>query len=336
MVDSHSSFYQRPEDVSDPGDMASDDVGFDPNFDDDGEDRDRLLLPIDQILLTDDQPRKHFNPRPMTQLTQSVRIHGIIEPILVRPVEDDLYELVAGERRYRAAQAAGLTEVPVVIRELSREEAMELALVENLQREDLNVVEETEGIVLLLSLRLQCSAEDVPPLLHRLAKFSDNVVGTSGEIIINHIQDVFDGLGTMTWKSFATHRLPLLNLPIHILEALRAGQIAYTKARAIAKVKETQQQEALLQDAIADKLSLRDIKTRIASLETEPFTSLRETAPETPPPPPSLEQRCARLTQRFRRKKQWRDSHRKRAERLLSELESLLDSETESIESDAQ
>jgi ParB family chromosome partitioning protein len=90
----------------------------------------------------------------MQELVESVQQHGVLQPLLVRSRSDDQYELVAGERRYRAAKEVQLAEVPVVIRELSDEEAMQLSLIENLCREDLNPVEETEGILQLLALRL--------------------------------------------------------------------------------------------------------------------------------------------------------------------------------------
>ena len=122
-------------------------------------------LPLTSICLPAQQPRRYFDPEKLEQLTLSVKEHGILEPILVRPVEGkpDQYELVAGERRYRAAQQLKLTEIPVVIRHLTDTEALQLALVENLQREDLNPVEETEGILQLLSIQLNQAVSDLPP-----------------------------------------------------------------------------------------------------------------------------------------------------------------------------
>ena len=95
-------------------------------------------LTLECITLPSQQPRRYFDPQKMDQLVQSVKEYGILEPLLVRiTAEAEIYELVAGERRYRAAKAAGLSEIPVVIRELSNEDAFHLALIENLQREDL-------------------------------------------------------------------------------------------------------------------------------------------------------------------------------------------------------
>ncbi|WP_199250096.1 ParB/RepB/Spo0J family partition protein [[Phormidium] sp. ETS-05] len=99
------------------------------------------------------QPRRYFDETQMQQLVASVREFGIIQPLLVRPMGDK-YEIVAGERRYRAALAVGLTAIPVIVRVLNDTEALECALMENLQRCDLNPVEETEGILRLLELSL--------------------------------------------------------------------------------------------------------------------------------------------------------------------------------------
>lgn len=101
-------------------------------------------IPIDQIDRNPDQPRKYFDDEQLEELKESIQAHGVLEPIIVRPIEGR-YELVVGERRWRAAQLAGLTTIPATVRSLSDREAMELALVENLQREDLNPIEEAEA-----------------------------------------------------------------------------------------------------------------------------------------------------------------------------------------------
>lgn len=111
-----------------------------------------------------DQPRKVFDEDALAELADSIAKHGVIQPLLVRPMPDGSYQLVAGERRWRASRMAGLTEVPVVIKELSDDEAMALALIENLQREDLNAIEEAQGIKSLmdtLSLTQDEAAERV-------------------------------------------------------------------------------------------------------------------------------------------------------------------------------
>ncbi len=116
-----------------------------------GESRPAVELVSTSDIKTRTQPRRYFDAEKLEQL---VKQHGISEPLLVRPLPDNQYELVAGERRYRAAVKLELAEVPVVVRELNDTEALQLALVENLQREDLSAVEKTEGILQLLALKL--------------------------------------------------------------------------------------------------------------------------------------------------------------------------------------
>ncbi len=107
-------------------------------------------LPIGDIEPNKAQPRKLFNDSAIDDLTESIREHGVLQPILVRPMSDGSYQIVAGERRYRAARNAGLTEIPVIIKALSDEETALIALIENLQREDLSPFEEADGVRLLM------------------------------------------------------------------------------------------------------------------------------------------------------------------------------------------
>ena len=232
-----------------------------------------VTLPINGIKLPAQQPRRYFDPYKLVQLTESVRSVGILEPLLVRPLNDKKYELVVGERRYRAAQAAGLTEVPVTIKKLTDEEALQISLIENLQREDLNPVEETEGILSLLSVRLSLSVDAVVSLLYQIQnqvkqKVTAEIDALSLEIVIK----VFQELGLMSWESFVSNRLPLLNLPSDILEVLRHGKIAYTKAKAIATLKEEAARTKLLQAALDENLSLVAIKEKIAQQKSKPNT----------------------------------------------------------------
>jgi len=221
---------------------------------------------IEHIHLPHRQPRRYFDPIKLEQLTQSVKEHGILEPLLVRRLADDKYELVAGERRYRAAKDAGLDAVPISVQELNDEQALQVALIENLQREDLNPVEETEGILDLLAITLQISREEVISTLNMAAhakrkgeEIADNVIRKN----LDEIEKVFALVGTLTPESFRTNRLPLLNLPEEVLDALRTGQLEYTKARAIAKVKEPEQRQQLLEKAVTENLSLAQIKEEV-------------------------------------------------------------------------
>ncbi|RMH34242.1 MAG: ParB/RepB/Spo0J family partition protein, partial [Acidobacteria bacterium] len=189
---------------------------------------------------------------------------GVLQPLLVRPLGDGKYAIVAGERRYRAALMAGLSQVPVRVVDLSEKEARLLALVENLQREDLNPYEETVGILALLSEDLGKPVEEVVALLHRMrdearGKVPHNVVGSPEA---RRVEEVFRALGRVSWESFVQHRLPLLRLPEDLKEALEEGAIPYTAALELKKVREEALRRALLEEARAG-LSLRDLKARV-------------------------------------------------------------------------
>ncbi len=270
-------------------------------------------LALELIQLPPQQPRRYFDPQKMQQLVQSIKEHGIIEPLLVRPGGNN-YELVAGERRYRAAIEVGLEKVPVVIRELTDEEAVQLSLIENLHREDLNPVEETEGILQLLALRIEQKPSSVIKILHRMhnevkGKVTHNVMGNSEAQVV---EEVFAGLGLMTWESFVKNRLPLLNLPKEVMEALRSGQIAYTKAKAIASIKEHKKCQELLSAAIEEKLSLSQIRERIKALEPQP---------EIPP----LKKRMNQVYRRLQKAKVWSQEDKlSRLEVLVAEMEAIL------------
>ncbi len=282
--------------------------------------RENQSISLEQIQLPTLQPRRYFDEQALNELVTSIKQHGILQPLLVRPLKGGKYELVAGERRYRAAHTAGLTEVPVVIRELNENEALQLALIENLQREDLNPVEETEGILQLLSLRLQLAVPEVISLLYRLNnELKGNVnpnVGVSSEI--TQIEEVFESLARMQWSSFIKHRLPLLKLPVEILEALRAGKIAYTKAQAISKVKDEAARNELLDEAIANNFSLSQIKEKIQALKPQSDSQLDLTE--------KLSQRLTKITRLVKKNRIGDNSQkRKQLEALLVKLENLLD-----------
>ncbi len=221
---------------------------------------------IDSIVLSKLQIRHHLDFQKLQKLVQSIETHGILENLIVRPIEgkEELFELVAGERRYKAAVAAGLEEVPVKICSLNDEQALQISLIENLQREDLDPVEETEAILQLLASRLQISQSAVSSLLYRM---QNDILRMNDKVIIQPdaevIEQVFNELGLMNWKSFVSNRLPLLKLPAEILDALRERSIVYTKAKAIAKVKNLQFRKELLTEAIEKKLSLSQIREKI-------------------------------------------------------------------------
>ncbi len=269
---------------------------------------------VKALVCPSQQPRRYFDPDKQKQLVGSIKEHGILEPLLVRPLGAGKYELVAGERRYRAALEVDLAEVPVVIKDLSDEEALQLALVENLQRADLNPFEETEGILSLLSLHLHQTVESVVALLYRMGneakgKVTQNVLGNeAGQKVV----EVFETLGTISWESFVSSRLPLRNLPEEILEALCRGRIAYTKAQAIARLKDSEKRQALLDEAIAHNLSLAKIKEKIQVIRSTKTT-------------PTLKQRLKVASRRLYASKCWDNPQKqKKLEKLLAQMEALL------------
>ena len=102
-------------------------------------------IDIDRILPNSHQPRKNFDEESLNELANSIRVHGVVQPIVVRPLEDGFFQLIAGERRWRASQRAGLSRIPAVVRDTGEHSALEIALIENLQREDLNPIEEAQA-----------------------------------------------------------------------------------------------------------------------------------------------------------------------------------------------
>jgi ParB family transcriptional regulator, chromosome partitioning protein len=247
-------------------------------------------IAIEKIRLPETQPRRYFDPDKMRQLIQSIQEHGILEPLLVRPLGNDNYELVAGERRLRAAQTIGLAEVPVVSRQLSDREALQIALMENLQREVLNRANHAKN---------------------RGQELEENVF-----LQLQTIETILSGIGRFTAESFRTSRLPLLNLPDDVLKALRQGSLEYTKARVIARIKDEKQRAVMLKEAIAKNLSLAQIKEKVANLKaaSDEVTNQQNT----------LKSRLDDVYRLSKRSKVWNDSRKqKRIEKLLTELENL-------------
>jgi ParB family chromosome partitioning protein len=267
-------------------------------------------LPL-EALLPSPQPRKRFEN--LEALAESIREKGVLQPLLVRPLGDGRYAIVAGERRYRAAKMAGLAEVPVRVLDLSEKEARLLALVENLQREDLNPYEETLGVLDLLSEELGKTREEVVALLHRMqnerrGKATQNVLGSPEA---QRVEGVFRALGRMTWESFVQARLPLLGLPEDLRAALEEGAIPYTAALELKKVKDPEARTRLLEEARAG-LSLRELKARVRE------ALRREQGPH--PLPKKIAARLARLDLEA-----LPEEKRKRVEEYLEALHQLLE-----------
>ena len=193
-----------------------------------------VKLSINDIEPNRDQPRKEFDEQALSELADSIAQHGVLQPLLVRPILDGGYQLVAGERRWRAARMAGLTEVPVVIRSMSDREMMELAMIENLQREDLNPVEEAEGFRQLMET-YDLTQEDVA-----------KAVGKSRPAVANAMR--------------------LLSLPDELLALVEEGKLTAGHARAILSLKEKPQQLAVAQKVINLQLSVRQTEAMCKKL----------------------------------------------------------------------
>ncbi len=192
-------------------------------------------IKITQIEPDPEQPRKDFDQEKLDTLAESIKIHGVIQPLIVTEQSSGFYRIIAGERRWRAAKLAGLTTVPVVIKTYSREQSAQIALVENLQREDLNGIEEARGYKTLMdefSLTQQQVAEKV---------------GKSRPAIANALR--------------------LLKLPESVQDMVIYGEISSGHARAISGISDSELQKDLAQKVIAEDLSVRQIEKLIAQLE---------------------------------------------------------------------
>ncbi|MEW6037243.1 MAG: ParB/RepB/Spo0J family partition protein [Pseudomonadota bacterium] len=190
-------------------------------------------LPIEHLEPSPFQPRKDFDPAKLRELADSISAQGIVQPIVVRPAQPGRYQIVAGERRWRAAQLAGVREVPVVVREVPDQAALAIALIENIQREDLNPMEEAEAIQRLLEE-------------HRMTH-----------------QQVADALGKSRVTITNLNRLNELHADAKAL--LRAGEIDMGHARALLALPTGQQGEVA--GRVADKrLSVRETESLVNSL----------------------------------------------------------------------
>jgi ParB family chromosome partitioning protein len=197
-------------------------------------------LPVDEIVSNRHQPRKHFVPEQLEELSKSIREHGIIQPLVVVPTEDGEHELIAGERRLRASKMAGLKKVPVIMREASELERLELALIENIQRADLNPIEEAESY----------------------QKLND-------EFGLTHID-----IGKKVGKSrpIISNAIRLLSLPTEIQLAIAERKITSGHARAILEVHDEEKRMALFRKVIDEKLSIGDTTIEAKRVEVNRHT----------------------------------------------------------------
>lgn len=195
-------------------------------------------LRIMEIEPNRDQPRKDFDEKSLSELAESIEQHGVLQPLVVRPLTNGGYQLVAGERRWRAARIAGLTEVPVVIKELTDEEVIEIAMIENLQREDLNPLEEALGYRYMMD-ELNITQEQAA-----------EKVGKSRPAVANAIR--------------------LLRLPDEVQEMVKNNLISPGHARALLGF---ENQELIIQTAkriVKEDLSVREVETLVKNSQKAP------------------------------------------------------------------
>ncbi|MBQ8572894.1 MAG: ParB/RepB/Spo0J family partition protein [Ruminococcus sp.] len=184
-----------------------------------------VVLGIDEITPNRSQPRTEFDPEALAELTESIRVHGVLQPILVRPFIAGGYQIVAGERRYRASLQAGLSEIPVIIRELDDKETMEIALIENLQRKDLTPVEEALGYDSLMK---------------------------------NHDftqEQVAESVGKS--RSAVANSLRLLSLPKPVLDLMSDGKLSAGHARALVSIEDEETAIKIANEIVDNGLSVR-------------------------------------------------------------------------------
>ena len=199
------------------------------------------LLPIHSIETNPFNPREHFQKEALEELAISIATHGIIQPLTVRKLGRDKYQLISGERRFRAAQLAALIEVPAYIRIANDQAMLEMALVENIQREDLNAIE----------------------------------IGLSYQRLIEECSLTQEQLGEKISKSRSnvTNHLRLLKLPANIQAGVRDGLVSMGHARALVAVSDEQEQIALFHQVMEDNLSVRDLEKLLKNQRREITTT---------------------------------------------------------------
>ena len=207
------------------------------------QDSGNMTLRISEIEPNRDQPRKHFDDEALAELADSIREHGVIQPLLVRPLENGSYQLVAGERRWRASRMAGLSEVPVVIKDLSDTEAMEIALIENLQRRDLNAVEEAMGY---------------DQLMEKYGMTQEKVAERVGKS-----------------RPAVANALRLLRLPEEVLDMIKEGKVSAGHARTLLKLEDQDEIIEIAKKIETGKYSVRDVE-KLTSRKKEEAKPVQE------------------------------------------------------------
>lgn len=193
-----------------------------------------FLCPIEELKPHENQPRKHFDGDKMDELVESIKEKGVIQPLVVRR-EKDYYQIIAGERRWRAAQKAGLKEIPVTIQDVSEDWALEIALIENIQREDLNPIEESRAYEYLM---------------HNFDLSQENVAKRVGKS-----------------RSAVTNALRLLRLPQHILEQVAGGNLSMGHARSLLTLDQEDDMREAAEHISSNKLSVRETEKLVKKIK---------------------------------------------------------------------
>ena len=193
-----------------------------------------VLLPIAKIVANAYQPRTAFDEAALSELTDSIAVHGVLQPVMVRPRGGGRYELIAGERRFRAAQQAGLKEIPAVVRAMTDEESLTVALIENIQREDLNALEAARGYRQLLDQFGVTQTE----LARQIGKAQPTIANA----------------------------LSLLRLPPEMQESIAAGQISMEHGKALLTVASAERRLSLWQEMLSQGLTVAESRRRAADL----------------------------------------------------------------------
>ncbi|MDR0663810.1 MAG: ParB/RepB/Spo0J family partition protein [Spirochaetaceae bacterium] len=193
-----------------------------------------IMLPLNKIAASPDQPRKNFDEEALHELAESIKQHGVIQPIIVEENDDGSYTIITGERRTRAARMAGLPEIPAIVRKFSDEQRISVALVENIQRSDLNPIEE---------------ANAYKHLMETANISQDNAANRVGKK-----------------RSTLSNAMRLLKLPPVMQEALISGGITAGHARAILSIDSAEAQQRLFSEIVKEGFSVREAEKRAASL----------------------------------------------------------------------
>lgn len=192
---------------------------------------------IQKIDINKEQPRKHFDEEKMQDLADSIRQHGVIQPLVVKPEANGRYTIIAGERRYRAARMVGLKQVPVVTKEVTDRELLQISMIENIQREDLNPLEEAQGIAALME-QFSLTQEEAAEILGRS-------------------------------RSAVANSLRLLNLPESVKKRIVAAELSAGHARALLAIKDRTLLEKAAAYVVEKQFSVRETESYVKRLLTE-------------------------------------------------------------------